>query len=71
MTARSKAVPLYELLTYGRMDKSGDFCKGAHLTRTQALNIILFTLSDNITEDDVEVMKWISDNMPEDGSRHG
>jgi hypothetical protein len=76
---RSKAVPLYELLTYGRMDQSGDFCEGARLSRDKALAVIMFVMSIRIDRDDNvfnfelaphdrAAIAWIKEHMPKDGS---
>ena len=62
---RSKAVPLYQLLTAGRLDRSGDFCRGAGLRRDQALTVIGAVLRE---PNDWQAMGWISRHMPADGS---
>ena len=68
---RSRVIPLYELLTYGRMDQSGDFCEGAHLTRDQALLIavtVCRSAEDELPAMDAAAIDWIARNMPADGS---
>ena len=62
---RSKAVPLYQLLTIGRRDRSGDFCPGAGLARNQALTVIGSVLSE---ANDRQAINWIARHMPADGS---
>ena len=80
---RSKAVPLYQLLTIGRRDRSGDFCPGARLTRDQAIVVIGVTLAirihfegngalrtaiTDLSEMDAAALHWIVQHMPADGS---
>ena len=68
---RSRVIPLYELLTYGRVDQSGDFCVGAHLTRDQALFIavtVCRSAEDELSVMDASAIDWIAHNMPADGS---
>lgn len=68
---RSKAVPLYQLLTVGRLDRSGDFCPGARLDRDQALSVLAWALADyedGLAQNDASALDWISRHMPADGS---
>ncbi len=67
---RSKAVPLYQLLTVGRLDKSGDFCEGAHLRRDQALMVAKYVLCGErgLQDEDAAALTWIAAFMPADGT---
>lgn len=64
---------VFNLLTKGNKDKSGDFTEGAGLTAGQAIGLIQFLISiprndhESLIKNRLELMGFLEDSLCEDG----